>query len=83
MADTQFKRKVEKPEDKYYTVMIKFQNGDREYVDASEIKIFGGCLVIVDPKNCIPCEVHCYPLAQIRSFIFDFKAVEDGAVEMN
>lgn len=69
-------------EEKQYSIVIKFSNGDREYLDAGEIKITAGCLVVIDPKSYNPCEVHCYPLSQIRSFVFDFEAINNGKVEI-
>ena len=80
-----------KPEEKVFSIAIKlakeqgsvpYSSGDRITLEASEIKIEGGCLIIVDPENYIPREVHCYPLSSVRQFIFDYEAIEKGKVEI-
>ncbi len=83
MAEIKYISKKTDSKEKTYTIVIKYPNGDRDYREAEEIKIVNGCLITVDPKSYIPCEVHCYSLAQIRSFIFDYKAVENGKVEIH
>ena len=58
-----------------YQIAIVFTDGSREYHDVSAIKVLDGCLIIVDPEDMIPCEVHCFPFTSIKSFIFDVDAI--------
>lgn len=46
----------------------------------SKLLITTGCLMVVDPVNVDPCEVHCYSMSTVERFIFDNKALEAGAV---
>ena len=62
--------------EKTFDVVIIFTDGHREHHDFSYIKIFEGCLVVIDPLNEIPCEVHCFPLSVIQSFIFDADVIK-------
>ena len=73
-------KKEIKKQEKAYTVVVVFNDGSerREYLDASCISISEGCLIVVDPLDYVPCEVHCYPLTSVKSFIFDVEAVKDG-----
>ena len=68
--------------EKCYQVAIVFTDGSREYHEASSIKILDGCLVLIDPKDVVPCEVHCFPFASIKSFIFDIDAVKGNATNL-
>ena len=65
--------------EKIFDVVIMFTDGHREHHDFSYLKIFEGCLVVVDPLNEIPCEVHCFPLGVIQSFIFDADVLKHGS----
>ena len=78
-----FNKREQKQPEKIYSIAITLtDNTPTKHMDASSIKIFGGCLIVVDPLNEIPCEVHCYPLSSIKSFIFDVEAVKDGKVNI-
>ena len=61
--------------EKIFDVVIIFSDGHREHHDFATLKILEGCLMVVDPENVIPREVHCFPLTGIRSFIFDADAI--------
>ena len=63
-------------------IVIVFTDDRREHLDFSSIKILENCLVVIDPVNEIPCEVHCYPLTSIRSFIFDYDTIKEGRTNL-
>ena len=65
-----------------YQIAIVFTDGSRVYYDVSCIKILEGCLVIVDPIDMIPCEIHCFPFTSIKSFIFDAEAAKNHVVNI-
>lgn len=63
-------------------IIRRLPNGDTKRVqhEASKIFIDNNCLMVVDPENEIPREVHCYPLSTIERFVFDYDAMIDGTV---
>ena len=46
----------------------------------SKLLITTGCLMVIDPENEVPCEVHCYSMSSVDRFIFDNKALVNGNV---
>lgn len=76
-------KKEPKEREKLYSIALIFSDGHREYHDFSSIKILDNCLIVVDPTDEIPCEVHCIPFTSLQSFIFDMDAIKDKKTNLN
>lgn len=70
-------KKEPKEQEKLYSIALIFSDGHREYHDFSSIQILENCLIVIDPIDEIPCEVHCIPFTSLQSFIFDVDAIKD------
>ncbi len=67
-----------------YDIVIYLKENDavtrRIALTFSKLLITTGCLMVIDPENEVPCEVHCYSMSSVDRFIFDNKALVDGNV---
>ena len=70
-----------------YDIVIYLKSDDgpikaarRVTLTFSKLIIAAGCLMVIDPENEIPCEVHCYSMSSVDRFMFDNKALVDGNV---
>ena len=77
-----FNKKEKKSEEKLYSIAIIFNDDRRAHYDFSSIKILENILIVIDPLDEIPCEVHCIPFSSIQSFIFDADALKDGKTNL-
>lgn len=75
----------QKDNNETFEIVIHLKSDDdrsrRIALPFSKLLITTGCLMVVDPVNEVPCEVHCYSMSAIEKFIFDNKALTVGAVE--